>query len=102
MKNLGYRVLEAEDGETALALRQNHEAPIDLLISDILMPGMQGTELVETLRKARPELPVLLISGYAKDPIDVHTLGELRILEKPFKIVELARRVRQILDRGTN
>src|SRR6202008_3002458 len=62
----GYNVLEANGGETALEIVRNHPRPIDLLISDVVMPGMDGPTLVRAARRVRPEMRVLFMSGYAE------------------------------------
>jgi len=96
----GYSVLEAADGSAALALLGEHGNRIDLLVTDVVMPGMDGHQLVETARRRRPSLDVLYISGYTDDAVLRHGVerAEVALLEKPFPSDELAERVRQILD----
>jgi CheY-like chemotaxis protein len=83
---LGYAVVEAASAEEALRIVEGGLVP-DVVITDHLMPGMTGTALARTLRAARPELPVLIISGYAEDD-DIEP--DLNRLTKPFRQAELA------------
>jgi two-component system, cell cycle sensor histidine kinase and response regulator CckA len=95
----GYRVLEAPNAESALLVAGSTPAPIDLLVTDMVMPGMGGTTLAAELVAVRPALRVLFITGYA--PEAVERRGRLPdaggLLEKPFSADQLARRVREIL-----
>jgi two-component system, cell cycle sensor histidine kinase and response regulator CckA len=96
----GYNVLEAADGHHALRLLHDHGHDVDLLVTDVVMPGMDGRELVEAARARRPSLKVLYISGYTDDAVIRHGVqhAEVNIIEKPFAGHSLATRVRQILD----
>jgi PAS domain S-box-containing protein len=98
----GYRVLEASAGEEAVKLVEKEEAPIDLMLSDIVMPGMSGTELAEKLGQMQPSVRVLLMSGYTERLegfVDRGTgKGGVNFLQKPFSMEALARKVREILD----
>lgn len=97
----GYSVLEAEDGNKALNILARWEGPLHLLLSDVVMPRMGGVELARQLQAARPELKVLLMSGYSDH--SVFHEGELAagtaFLQKPFTQSGLAQKVREILDR---
>ena len=96
----GYTVLEAPDGPTALALAARHHGPIHLLITDVVMPDMNGSELATAFARLRPHAKTLFISGYTDDAVVRHgaiTSGG-RFLQKPFTPVALARKVRAILD----
>jgi CheY-like chemotaxis protein len=99
LESLGYRVLLAENGAAALPMVQQGDA-IDLLLTDVIMPGMSGRELADAARVLRPGLKVLYCSGYSEDAI-IHQ-GRLdpgvQLLTKPFRRGELARRVREVLD----
>jgi PAS domain S-box-containing protein len=95
----GYRVLDAPDGQTALELAAT--APdIDLLVTDVVMPGIDGRELAARLRVTRPGLPVLFVSGHTEDAILKKGVldADLEFLHKPFAPADLARRVREMLD----
>lgn len=95
----GYRVLEACDGHHALRLCNSHPENIQLVLTDLVMPNMKGGELAERLRRVRPELRILMMSGYADDPM-LQRLGRESIgfLPKPFTSVELVEKVREVLD----
>jgi two-component system cell cycle sensor histidine kinase/response regulator CckA len=100
LSGAGYRVLAAECGADALQLAGRHEGPIELLLSDVVMPGMLGKELAERLTGARPDTRVLYMSGYAQ-PV-LHSQGTLEpgvaLLEKPFTAEDLLAAVRRRLD----
>jgi PAS domain S-box-containing protein len=100
----GYRVIEAADAHEAIEIAQRHPGPIHLLVTDVVMPGMNGRVLAESLVAARPELGVLYMSGYTDDVIahsGVLESGTL-LLEKPFTTLALLGRVRAALEaRGT-
>jgi two-component system, cell cycle sensor histidine kinase and response regulator CckA len=100
LSGAGYRVLSAECGPEALALAARHEGVIDLLVSDVIMPGMLGKDLAERLCLERPDTRVLYMSGYAQ-PV-LHTHGTLdpgvALLEKPFTANDLLTAVRKRLD----
>jgi len=94
----GYRLLEAENGNAALALVASHQEPIHLIITDVVMPGLSGHELVEQLLTARPTIKVLYLSGYAQDALPPSTASSPRaFLQKPFTLHSLSRKVREVL-----
>ena len=94
----GYAVIEAEGGEDALAVVAAGEH-VDLLLADVVMPGMSGVELAERLRRTQPELPVLHMSGYANGNSGRDLSLELpELLEKPFSATDLLVRVRALLE----
>ena len=101
LREYGYTVLEARGGEEALAIFEDEEDGIDLVVTDVAMPGMGGRELAQRLRERSPELPILFISGYTGD--DVVERGLLAagapFLSKPFAPEALAAAVRRLLDR---
>ncbi len=95
----GYKVLEAENGESGLRVAEASSGHIDLLITDVVMPGMGGRELAKKLLLMRPDMGVLYLSGYTEDAI-VHqgALGAGKaFLQKPFTLQSLARKVREVL-----
>jgi PAS domain S-box-containing protein len=96
----GYHVLAADGGRSALELAALHEGAIDLLVSDVMMPGMLGKELAERLVDARPETRVLYMSGYARPVLASQgTLEDgVALLEKPFSAEDLLSAVRKRLD----
>ncbi|HET6936067.1 MAG TPA: PAS domain S-box protein [Candidatus Angelobacter sp.] len=95
LEGLGYRVMEAANGTDAITLSQEYRGVIDMVLTDVLMPGMRGDSVVREIRKDRPGIKALFMSGYA-DPIAREQ--SLDIMEKPFEFPELGHRVRQILD----
>jgi len=96
----GYTVLGAATGEEALRLLERHEAPVHLLLSDVVMPGMSGRHLADQLAQTRPETKVLYMSGYTNDTIVRHGVLEMQMpfLNKPFTPAALLRKVREVLD----
>ena len=97
---LGYQVLEAAGGPEALELVRSHTGAIDLLVSDVIMPKMNGRELYQALRQLLPSLKVLYISGYDANIVSRHGILEhgIHFLQKPFSTAALAHKVRQGLD----
>ena len=95
----GYRVLEAENGEAGMAVAAQHQGTIDLVITDVVMPGMGGRELVRQIGETRPETRVLYLSGYTEDAIvsDGTIESGTAFLQKPFTLQNLSRKVREIL-----
>src|SRR4029077_1415508 len=96
----GYRVLSAGDGGTALERAAAHAGPIDLLVTDVVMPDMNGRELSRRLTEARPNVKTLYLSGYTDDAI-LHrgVLQEgVAFLQKPFSLRALARKIRQVIE----
>ena len=94
----GYTVLLAADGAAGLELAQNHPQPIQLLMTDIMMPKMGGIELAERLSALRPELKVLYTSGYNDSGANAQSVAGARYLQKPFLMEDLARTLRELID----
>jgi CheY-like chemotaxis protein len=99
LQRAGYTVLSAEDATSAMARLKGHGAPIDLLLTDVIMPGRNGRELARDAQEFQPGLPVLFMSGYADRTFGPEGPGGLgdAFLQKPFALDVLATRVRQIL-----
>ncbi|HTM38925.1 MAG TPA: PAS domain S-box protein [Terriglobales bacterium] len=95
LESLGYRVLEASDGLEAIAQSLEYAGPIDLFISDLLMPRRRGDSAAKAIRSQRPEIKTIFISGYADHDV---TSAPEDILYKPFTFPELASRVRSVLE----
>jgi two-component system, cell cycle sensor histidine kinase and response regulator CckA len=95
----GYAVVEAEDGHTALELAAMHAGPIELLMTDVVMPGISGRELADRIRKLRPGIKVLFMSGYTDQAVVHHGILETDavLLQKPFTVTTLASKLREIL-----
>ena len=104
LREIGYRVLEAHDGMSALRLLERQDVPIDLLFTDVVMPGMSGGELVERARMAQPALRVLYTSGYTRNAIDQDGRLErgVELISKPFTYAGLARKIREVLESGSS
>jgi CheY-like chemotaxis protein len=104
LESRGYRVLEAANGNAGLALAASHPDPIHLVITDVIMPGLSGHELVQQLLPTRPAIKVLYLSGYAQDafPSTAAAESQKTFLQKPFTLQSLARKVREILGPATN
>ena len=105
LRNKGYEVLEADSGESALDVFKQHEGEIDIIISDVVMPGMNGPKMISTLHEqlaARMgDVKVVFISGYAEDAF-VDTYGEQRsfnFLPKPFTLKQLASKVKEVMEK---
>jgi two-component system, cell cycle sensor histidine kinase and response regulator CckA len=99
----GYTVLEAANGADAIRLAEKHREPIHLLLSDVVMPGMGGRELAESLVRIHPETKVLYMSGYLDDAIIRHGVldAEIALLQKPFTKESLTHKVREALGINT-
>jgi two-component system cell cycle sensor histidine kinase/response regulator CckA len=95
----GYKIIEAHDGIEAIAIAEQFAGPIDLVLTDVVMPKMGGRELSATLAARREGIKVLYMSGYTDDAVVLHELLEARMpyLQKPFTAEVLARKVRDLL-----
>ncbi|MGH6877158.1 MAG: ATP-binding protein, partial [Rhizomicrobium sp.] len=99
LKLRGYQVLEAAGGEEALELVRRHPGAIHLLITDVVMPNMDGPTLVRAVRRLRPDLAVIFMSGYAEEAFRRHdeNAADLHFLAKPFGLKQLAAKVKDVL-----
>jgi two-component system, cell cycle sensor histidine kinase and response regulator CckA len=97
----GYRILTAGSGADAIQASKNHSGPIHLLITDVVIPDMNGPEIAKQLAITRPGLCTLFMSGYMDDALSQHGLesGHIDFIQKPFSPRVLAQKVREILDR---
>ena len=100
LRNKGYKVLEARSGEAALELINEQLNEIDLIISDVVMPRMDGPTLIKEVRQRRADLKVIFISGYAEDDFrrKIDAGEEAHFLMKPFTLKQLATKVKEVLD----
>jgi CheY-like chemotaxis protein len=100
LRHMGYDVLQACSGQEALAMVVQYNGTVDLLLTDVVMPGMNGRELAEQLKKHRPETAVLFTSGYAEDVIVHHGIvdQDLNFIPKPFTMHSLGIKLREVLD----
>lgn len=100
LQRCGYRVLDARNGQEALSICEEPTGPIQLLVTDVVMPGISGRHLAQQLRVLYPDLRVLYMSGYTEDAIVRHGIlrEETWFLQKPFSLDALAQKVRAVLD----
>lgn len=102
LEDVGYTVLEARDGREALELAEKYHHPIDLLLTDVMMPGeINGRDLGTRLSEARPNIKILYMTGYVASMLLHRGMTELQdnLLQKPFTIPSMLQRVREVLDR---
>ena len=99
LRNKGYNVVEAPSGEAALKLLDDGADRIDVLISDVVMPGMDGPSMVRRARDKRPGMKVIFISGYTEDSLRkrMEVAGDVHFLAKPFTLQQLAGKVKEIM-----
>ncbi|WP_430472873.1 ATP-binding protein [Thalassospira lucentensis] len=99
LRSKGYDVLEANNGENALEVLNKTDKTIDLVISDVVMPGIDGPSLIRMLREQKPELKVIFISGYAEDTYrdELDEENGVHFLPKPFSLKDLATKVKEVL-----
>jgi PAS domain S-box-containing protein len=100
LEKQGYKVIEAADGAAAMQIAVAHEGVIHLLLTDVIMPGMNGRELAQRISEIRPQTKILYMSGYTENVIGHNgTLDAgVQLLQKPFTLRDLKRKVREILD----
>ena len=100
LEKQGYLILEAEDGAAALQIVAGHKGKIDLLLTDVVMPGMNGRELAMHITAQRPDIRVLYMSGYTENAIGHGGLLDvgINLLQKPFSLPTLKERVRELMD----
>ncbi len=100
LRNKGYTVIEAASGEQALALPTEQLNRVELLISDVVMPNLDGPSLAAALRQSRPDLKILFISGYAEDSLrsNMAKSPHVNFLPKPFSLSQLAGKVKEVMD----
>ncbi len=101
LRECGYTVLKAKDGNDALDLSKKYDKPIQLLLTDVRMTGKNGGELAEALLEIRPEIRVLYMSGYTSDIAiqDIDSNSKAGFIQKPFSFKEIALKVRELLDK---
>jgi signal transduction histidine kinase/ActR/RegA family two-component response regulator len=100
LETSGYTVLQAADGPSALELLRRHSGPVDLLVTDVVMPGMSGPDVAKAVASMRPGTQVLYTSGYTDSAIDHHGVLEpgIAFLQKPFSADDLTRKVRDLVE----
>ena len=92
--------MEAKSGEDALKISSSYEGEIDLLLTDVVMTGMDGWELAEELKKTRPGIKVVFTSGYAENPIVLQNIMKQKVpfINKPFTPLVMVSKLREVLD----
>jgi CheY-like chemotaxis protein len=102
LQPLGYRVLASGSGDEALKVNDDAAGPIELLLTDVVMPGMNGKQVAEVIRLRRPGIKVLFMTGYTQDALSTEGMLEqgTALIHKPLRPGTLARQVRQVLDSG--
>lgn len=100
LKQNGYNVLVSENGEDAMNMLNNHEGPVSLMLTDVIMPGINGRDAYQMSRKKHPDLKVLYMSGYTSNVIAHHGVLEqgVQFIQKPFTVLQLLTKVRQVLN----
>ncbi len=100
LEKQGYKVIEAADGAVAMQIAVAHEAVIHLLLTDVIMPGMNGRELAQRIAEIRPNVKILYMSGYTENVIGHNGMLDagVRLLQKPFNLRDLKSKVREVLD----
>ncbi|TMJ63199.1 MAG: PAS domain S-box protein [Alphaproteobacteria bacterium] len=103
LRNKGYKVLEAKSGEAGLEVIRTAEEPIDLLITDVVMPNMDGPALIREVREIHPDMKVIFISGYTEDAFRqrLDSDSEIHFLPKPFSLKQLAGKVKEVISGET-
>jgi len=103
LKPLGYTTLKASSGEESVELASNYEGSIHLILSDIVMKGLNGIQAVENIKKKRPEVKVIFMSGYPEHVINGRGMfvGGTSFMQKPLRASQLSRKIREILDQET-
>jgi CheY-like chemotaxis protein len=101
LRSLGYTVLEAASPEEALSVLAHRTGPVQLLLTDVVMPGMNGLDLYRQVAAAHPETKVIYMSGYSDSVLPQRDAaeGDVRFLHKPFSLQELSAKIREILDK---
>jgi len=101
LKMQGYRILEASSEDDAFSICNQHDGPIHLMVTDVVMSKMHGPELAERLSSSYPEMKVICMSGHVENVIFHHGISEkgMEYLQKPFTVNELAKKVREVLDK---
>ena len=101
LRTLNYRVIHAQGGEAALGILEQDSIKIELMLTDVVMPGMNGRELSQRALELRPKLKVLFMSGYSRNAV-IHQGRvdlDIELIQKPISLQELTFRIRDALDR---
>ncbi len=100
LEQAGYRVLACADPKEGIDVCQQHAGQIDLLLTDVVMPGMNGREMANRILKILPKLRVVFMSGYTENALMMQEEPGVEYLQKPFKLETLTRKLAQVLGNG--
>jgi PAS domain S-box-containing protein len=98
LQEYGYTALEARDGREAIQISASYGGPIDVFVSDVLMPGMPGPDAVAAIRDQRPKIRIVMMSGYMEGALKANALAAGLFIEKPFSVDALAAKIREVRD----
>ena len=98
LERSGYKVFAASNGEEALRLLEEHSGEIDLLVTDVIMPGMSGPDLARAASRLEPSLRILFTSGYTSQPDEAFDDPDVAFIGKPFSPQALVAKVQEVLD----
>jgi len=101
LESKGYKVLEAQDGSEALDLARHHPGPVDVLVTDVIMPQIRGLEVAKRVTQLHPDICVIFMSGYSEDALlDSRLLseGSMTLIQKPFDPEDLVLKIRELLN----
>ena len=103
LKQLGYRTVQALNGMEALGLLAEGEVDIDVILLDMVMPGLSGWQTFKKIRESWPEIPVVIVTGYAdeRETSEILSEGLAGFIEKPFKASQIARKLAEVFDSKT-
>jgi PAS domain S-box-containing protein len=105
LQALGYSVLEAKDGGDAVALAEQYKGDIDVVLTDVVMPHVRGSEVARRLAESRPDIKVIFMSGYTEGEVEGHNIEPetpaAALLQKPFELDRLAAKIREVLEART-
>ena len=99
LSNKGYNVLEASCGQTALDVLNDHEGSVDIIVTDVIMPEMDGPTMAKEVMKIYPDMPIIFVSGYTEDRFKEEIGDNAHFLPKPFTLQQLASRVKEVLNK---
>ncbi len=99
LSNKGYQVLEADCGESGLEVMAGHDGKVDLVVTDVIMPEMDGPTMAQEILKTHPDMPIIFVSGYTEDRFKEEIGDNAHFLPKPFTLQQLAAKVKEVLDK---
>ena len=99
LSNKGYNVLEASCGQTALDVLNDHDGKVDIIVTDVIMPEMDGPTMAKEVIKTYPDMPIIFVSGYTEDRFKEEIGDNAHFLPKPFTLQQLASRVKEVLNK---